>query len=103
MQADHCVFVKKFDGGDFLILLTVCGQHVDRQTRPFQDQNAEEGLELVLLNQRYGFSETHPRNAHNLGSNEEVVMAITSEVRDKGASKVHVECETDRIDTSVKL
>ena len=20
-QADHCVFVKKFDGGDFLILL----------------------------------------------------------------------------------
>ena len=37
-QADHCVFVKMYDEGDFLILLF----HVDSRTRYEEDREFEE-------------------------------------------------------------
>ena len=45
MQANHCVFVKKFDGGDFLILLL----YVDDKMIVRQDPRKIVSLKKVVL------------------------------------------------------
>ena len=67
------MFVKKFEGGDFLILLN-------------------QGSKSDLLNEGLGSGETDTGDAHHLGPVEEAVVAVTRKVCDKGASTVqHVE------------
>ena len=44
--------------------LVVRGQHVDCRTGPYEDPSAEEGLEQVVLDERYGSGEANPGYAH---------------------------------------
>ena len=69
-QVNHCVFVKRFDGGHFLILLL----YVD-------------GMLIVRLdhiNERCGSDKTDPRDAHCLGLDKDIIVVVTREVHDKG-------------------
>ena len=48
-QADHCVFVKRYDGRDFLILLL----YVDCGTGPKENRKLEKGIEQIVSNEGY--------------------------------------------------
>ena len=77
------MFVKKFDGGDFLILLL----YVDDILIVGRDLKKIGSLKKAL-------SKSFAR------SDEEAIVAVTREVRDKGAPKVqHGGCETGLVDT----
>ena len=83
---------------------TVCRRHVDHRTGPEEDQNLQEGSEQVIRDEGHGIGKENPRDAHSLGSDKEVIVAVTEEVRDKGAPEVqHGGCETGRVDTASKL
>ena len=80
------------------------GRHINRRTRPSQDSDAEEGSKSNLRNEGFGSGKTDTGNAYHPGPVEEVIVAITGKVRDKGASMVqHVRSKTGRIDTPGKL
>ena len=92
-RADHCVFVKKFDDGNFLILLL----YVDDMLIVGRDPMKIRSLKNAL-------SGSFSMNAHCSRSNKEIVIAITRKVSDKGAPKIwHRKCETGRLDTTNKL
>ena len=77
---------------------------MNRRTRPSQDTDAEEGSKLDLLNGRFGSSTTDIGNAYHPRPVEVVVVVVTREVFDKGASMVqHVGGKTGMIHTSSKL
>ena len=99
-QADHCVFVKKFEGGDFLILLL----YVDDMLIVGRDQAKIRTLKKAL-NRTFSMKDLGPaRQIHHPGPEEEAVVAVTREVRDKGASPVqHVGSKTGRVDPPGKL
>ena len=68
---------------------------------PEEDRKLEEGSEQVIHDEGHGTEETDPRDAHSLRSDEEAIVVVTREVREKGASKVqHAGCETGRVDTA---
>ena len=54
-QADHCVFVKKFDGGDFLILLL----YVDHMLIVGRDQ-VKIGMLKKALNRTFAMKDLGP-------------------------------------------
>ena len=99
-QTDHCVFVKKFEGGDFLILLL----YVNDMLIVGQDQTKIRMLKKAL-NRTLAMKDLSPAR-QILGMHiirdrsKEAIVVVTREIRDKGASAVqHVRSETGRIDT----
>ena len=100
-QADHCVFVKKFEGGDFLILLLYVDDMLIVGRHQAQDTDAEEGSQSNLRDERLGSGKTDTGDAHHPGPVKEPIVAVTGEIRDKSASAVqHVGSKTGRIDTA---
>ena len=72
--------------------------------RPEEGRKLEEGSEQVIRNEGHGIGEGDPRDAHNSRSDEEAIVAVTGEVRDKGAPKVqHGVYETGRVNTTDHL
>ena len=83
---------------------TICRRHADCRTKPEEDGKFEEGHEEVIRDEGRGTGEADPRDAHSPRSDEEAIVAVTREVREKGAPKVqHVGCETGWVDTTHQL
>ena len=83
---------------------SVRGRHVDRQTGPSQDTDAEEGSLSNLRDERLGSGKTDTGDAYHPGPIKEAIVAVTGKVHDKGNSVVqHVESEIGWIDTPDKL
>ena len=66
--------------------------------RPEEDQKLEEGSVQVIHDEGHGTGEADPRDAHSPRSDEEAIVVVTREIREKGAPKVqHVGCKTGRV------
>ena len=88
MQTDHCVFVKKFEGGDFLILLL----YVDDMLIIVRDQ-AKIWMLKKALNRTFAMKDL-----------SSATVVVTGEIRDKGASAVqHDRSKNCRINSPGKL
>ena len=91
MQADHCVFVKKFNGSDFLIVLLYVDDMLIVRRDPKKIGNVEEGSEQVLPDEEHGTGEVDSRDAHSPRSDEEAIVAVTREVRCRVVTRVRGE------------
>ena len=49
-----------------------------------EDRKLEEGFEQVICNEGYGIGEVDSRDEQSPGSDEEAIVAVTREVRNKG-------------------
>ena len=87
-QTDHCVFVKKYDGGDFLILLL----YVDDMLIVRQDLKKIASLKRTLSKsfamKDMGSVKQILGNAHSPGPDKEHVVAVTREICDKDLEEV---------------
>ena len=100
-QTDHCVLVKKFEGGDFLILLL----YVEDMLIIGRDQ-AKIRMLKKALNRTFAMKDLDPArgDAHHPGPVKQAIVVVTRKARDTSPSTVqHVESETGRIDTPDKL
>ena len=97
------LFVKKFDGGDFLILLL----YVDNMLIVGQDPKKIRILKKVL-SKSFAMKDMGPAKQilgmHIVQDRMKKLLWFTREVRDKGSLEVqHGGCETGRVHSADKL
>mgnify|MGYP000615549307 FL=1 len=71
------VFVKKINGGYFLILLLYVDDMLIVERDRIKIGMLKKGPKSILLNERNGSGVKNPRDAHNLGMEKEAIVVIT--------------------------
>ena len=88
MQTDDHVFLKKFDGRDFLIFLLYVNDMMIIGWNHIKMGMLKKALSRSFSMKRYGSGKTDLEDGHSSRLDEEIVVAVTGEISDKGAPKV---------------
>ena len=90
MQADHCVFVKKFEGGHFLILLLYDDDMLIVGWGNKEDRKFEESSKKVIHDEGHGTGEADPRDAQSVDQTKKLLWLSQEKYVTKVLQKFNV-------------